>query len=70
MIDKGSEQLEQDFNYKNLIDRLRLCQYETGKMKAHKVIKYTDFEHDHKLHIYRDSSEVEMIKIEIMEDLK
>lgn len=25
LLDKGSAQLEEDFNYKNLIDRLRLC---------------------------------------------
>lgn len=54
LIDKGSEQLEEEFNYKNLIDRLRLCQYETNKMVKKNVISYLDFETDYKLNIYQD----------------
>ena len=33
IIDRGSEELSYDFNYKNVIDRVRLCQFETDQLR-------------------------------------
>lgn len=49
IIDKGSDQLDEDFNYKNVIDRIRLCQFETKQMQKEKLINYKNFKLKHKL---------------------
>lgn len=38
VIDKGSKQLEEDFNYKTLMDRMRLCEYETTQLEMSNTV--------------------------------
>ena len=43
MIETGGKLLKKDFNYKNLIDQLRLSQYETVQHKKKKNVDYSNF---------------------------
>lgn len=52
IIARGSSQLKEDFNYKNVVDRLRLSQFETSKLIRKNLIQYIDFETDHILTIF------------------
>lgn len=71
LIDRGTVELEQDFNYKNVIDRMRLCQFETDQMNNNQMLNYDDFSLDNKIRVViRDEDFHEEVKNVIFNEFK
>ena len=43
LIDEGIEELENDFNFKNLMERYRKCEFESSCHHMNKAIDYSSF---------------------------
>ncbi len=44
IIDQGNNKLEEDFNFRNVIDRMRLCQFETKQLRRKDIVSYSKFD--------------------------
>lgn len=43
VLDKGSDQLLEDFNYRHIMERIRLCNYESGFLNKKHLVGYCGF---------------------------
>lgn len=57
ILDRGSEQLKDELNFKNVIDRIRLCQFETKHAKDKNLYPYQKFDTQNELEFHAHLSE-------------
>lgn len=61
MIARGTAQLREDFNFRNIMDRVRLSRYETKKLADAGSIDYTNYNKDYIVKI-RETMKMEQQK--------
>ena len=43
LINEGFDELEKDFNYKNIMERYRKCEFETEQQELKNLVNYNEF---------------------------
>lgn len=68
VIDKGSEVLMEDFNFKNILDRTRLSEFETKILDSKNIINYNDYKQDHVILLFEKGIKDYEKQVHEMED--